>query len=133
VFLHVELVFGVYLCVARRGLGGLLSSGRPGRLEIEEQRWLGDAEGSEDVALAGGELGALPARAGGPRECAEVHALQFVAEVALGVGGLVLGDPDQQQRQPAEEHVRADPVFLAMVHGAQVERGLHVAPGTLDL
>jgi ISXO2-like transposase domain len=32
--------------------------------------------------------------------------------------GLVLGDSDQQQRQPAEEHVRADPVFLAMVDGA---------------
>ena len=29
-------------------------------------------------------------------------------------------------------HVGADAVFLAVVDGAQVERGLHVAPGALD-
>ena len=34
-----------------------------GALEVEEQRWFGDAEGTEDVAVAGGELGALPAGA----------------------------------------------------------------------
>ena len=99
---------------------------------MQEQRWLGDAQGAEDVALAGGELGALLAGAGGAGEGAQVYALQLVAEVAPGVVGLVLGDPDQQQRQPAEEHVRADAVFLAVVDRPQVQRGLHVAPGALD-
>jgi hypothetical protein len=55
------------------------------------------------------------------------------AVLAPGVVGLVLGDPDQQQREPAEQHVRADLVFFAVMDGAQVQRGLHVAPGALDL
>ena len=46
---------------------------------------------------------------------------------------LVLGDPDQQQRQPAQQDVGADAVLLAVVDGAQVEGGLHVAPAALDL
>ncbi len=41
--------------------------------------------------------------------------------------------PDQQQREPAELHVCADPVFLAVVDGTQVERGLHLAPAALDV
>jgi hypothetical protein len=47
--------------------------------------------------------------------------------------GLVLGDADQQQREPAEDDVGADAVFLAVADGAQVQRGLHVAPAALDL
>jgi len=27
------------------------------------------------------------------------------------------GDPDQQQREPADQDVRADPVFQAVEHG----------------
>jgi hypothetical protein len=47
---------------------------------------------------AGGELGALLARAGGAGEGAQVHALELVAQVAPGLLGLVLGDPDQEAR-----------------------------------
>jgi hypothetical protein len=47
--------------------------------------------------------------------------------------GLGLGDPDQQQREPAEDDVRADAVFLAVADGAQVQRRLDVAPAALDL
>ena len=138
-FWCIEHVFDVYLW----GLGRLrpvrLVLGAPlggvwlGSVELEEQRRLVDVQRVEDVALAGGELGALLVGAGGPGERAEVDALQLVAEVAPGLVGLVLGDPDQQQRQPAEEHVRADLFFFAVVDGAQVQRGLHVAPGALDL
>jgi len=100
--------------------GAPLGGGWLGGVEVQEQRRLSDVQGAEDVALAGGELGALLAGAGGSGERAEVHALELVAEVAPGVAGLVLGDPDQQQREPAEDHVRADPVFFAVADGAQV-------------
>jgi hypothetical protein len=71
----------------------------------------------------------LTAGAGGPGEGPEVEALELVAEVAPGVLGVGFGDPDQQQRKPAEQHVRADPVFLAVVHGPQIEGALHVTLG----
>jgi hypothetical protein len=45
----------------------------------------------------------------------------------------VLGDPDQQQRQPAQQHVGADALLLAVVDRAQLEVGLHVAPAALDV
>src|SRR3990170_878458 len=103
-----------------------------GGLELEEARWFGQLEGAQDLLLAGGELGALAAEAGGAGEGAEVEALEFVAEVAPGLVGGVLGDPDEQEGEPAEEDVGADPLFLAVVDGAQLERGLQVAPGALD-
>jgi hypothetical protein len=65
-----------------RGSRVLLSSSRLGCLEVQEQRWLGDAEGAEDVAVAGGELGALVAGAGRSGEGPQVNALEFVAEVS---------------------------------------------------
>jgi len=46
--------------------------------------------------LAGGELGALLAGAGGAGERAEVQALGLVADVAPGVAGFVFDDADQQ-------------------------------------
>ena len=113
------------------GSGGRFGPLRGG--ELQEQRWLLDPEGAEDLLVLGGELGPLPALAGVAGERDEVQALEFVAEVAPGIAGVVLGDADQQQRQPTEQHVRSDPLFLAMVDRAQVERGLHVAPGALDL
>jgi len=39
----------------------------------------------------------------------------------------VFGDPDQQQREPGEQHVRADAVLKAVEDGAQLECGLEVA------
>ena len=76
-----------------RGSGGRLGLVAGG--ELEEQRWLLDAECAEGRLLVGGELGSLVAGAGVAGERAEMHPLQFVAEAAPGVGGLVLGDPDR--------------------------------------
>ena len=39
----------------------------------------------------------------GARERPEVHALELAAEVAAAVGGLVFGDPDQQQRETVND------------------------------
>jgi hypothetical protein len=47
-----------------------------------------------------GVLWLVPVGAG---ERPEVHALELVAEVAPGVCGLVLGDPDQQQRETVND------------------------------
>ena len=47
----------------------------------------------------------------------QVHAVEFVAEVAPGVAGGVVGvvgDADQQQRQPAQLDVGADAVFAVV-------------------
>ena len=82
---------------------------------------------------ADGRLAGLVDEPGAAAEGALVQALELAADVAPGVCGLVLGDPDQQQRQPAQLDVGADAVFLAVMHRAEVERGLHVAPGALDL
>jgi hypothetical protein len=59
--------------------------------------------------LGGGELGALPERAGRAFERADVQFLQVLADAVPGVGGGGLDDPDQEQGQPAEDDVGADP------------------------
>ncbi len=100
------------------GLGG--RDGRGRRVQAGEACGFGQLEGVQDVALAGGELGALLAGAGGAGERAEVQALGLVADVAPGVAGFVLDDADQQQRQPAEQDVRADAVLAAVIDGSQV-------------
>jgi len=48
----------------------------------------------------------------------QVHPVELVAQVAPGVPGGVLDDPDQQQRQPAELDVAADPVLAVVEDGA---------------
>src|SRR4051812_42830914 len=55
-----------------------------------------DAQLGEDVALGGGELGALPEGAGGAFEGADVEFLQVLADAVPGVAGGGLDDPDQQ-------------------------------------
>lgn len=52
---------------------------------------------------------------GGERD--EVHAVEFVAQVAPGVAGFGFGDAEQQQRQPAELDVRFDAALAAVVGG----------------
>ncbi len=87
-----ERMFVVYLwsgAPVGRLCGGGLAGG-----ELEEQRRVLDAERAKDLLLLGCEFGPLSAVAGGSGERAEVHALESVAEVAPGVAGVVLGDPD---------------------------------------
>jgi hypothetical protein len=50
------------------------------------------------------------------------HPVEFVAQVAPGVAGGILDDPDEQQRQPAQLDVGADAVLAVMEHRAQPER-----------
>ena len=68
--------------------------------------------------MAQSELGALVHAAGGAVEVADVHPLEFAAEVAPGVAGARLSDAAEQQREEGEQHVGADAVFLAVVDRA---------------
>jgi len=96
------------------GLCGGLKRGEGGR-RLE-------AEGAQDPQLRGGGLAGLVREAGVAAEGALVQALELAAHVAPRVAGLVLGDPDEQQRQPAELDVGADAVFLAVVERSEVEQ-----------
>ncbi len=89
----LESVFGPRRAVAP-GLRSGLKRGEGGRRV--------DAERAEDPQLRGGGLAGLVREAGGAAEGALVQALELAAQVAPGVAGQVLGDPDQQQRQPAQ-------------------------------
>jgi hypothetical protein len=62
-----------------------------------------------------------------------LDALQLVAEVGPGVAAGGLDGAGQQQRQPAQQHVGADALFLAVVDRAQVDHLLHVPPAAFDL
>src|SRR5690606_27763054 len=92
-----------------------------------------DAQLGEDVALGGGELGALAEGAGGAFEGADVELLVVFTDAVPGVAGGGLDDADQQEREPAEDDVGADPVFEPVIDRAQLEGGLHVPPAAFDL
>src|SRR6266511_1347491 len=81
------------------------------RGELPDAWGLGQLELGEDGALRAGELGAL---AEGPG----LDALQLVANVWPGVAAGGLDGAGQQQRQPAQQHVGADALFLAVVNRA---------------
>src|SRR5260370_15668021 len=98
----------------------------------DDQRGFGQVQGLEDVLVAGGELGAVGEGAVVAGEGAQVDALQLGAQVVRGLAGGGLGDADQQQGQPAQGEVGADPVFEVVVDGPQVDDLLHVAPAALD-
>jgi hypothetical protein len=80
-----------------------------------------------------GELGGLRDGAGGAGEGDEVQPLEFEGDASPRVAGLALGDADQEQREPGEQDVRADPVLVAVEDGPQLDRGLHVAEAALGL
>jgi hypothetical protein len=48
-----------------------------------------------------------------------VHPVEFVAQVAPGVAGGVLGDADEQQGEPAQLDVGADAVLAVVVDRSQ--------------
>ena len=74
-----------------------------------------------------GERGGLLDGAVGPGEGDEVQALQFERDPPPGLAGLAFADADQQQREPADQDVRADAVLEAVKDGSQLERGLEIA------
>ena len=74
-----------------------------------------------------GEPGGVLDVAGGAGEGDEVRALELAARVAPGVAGVAFDDADRQQREPADQDVRADAVFEAVEDGAQGQDQLQVA------
>ncbi len=62
-------------------------------------------------AVGGGALRVVSVGGG---EGDQVHPVEFVADVAPGVAGGVLGHADQQERKPAQLHVGADPVLTVV-------------------
>ena len=55
-----------------------------------------------------GRLGPLGDLAGGSDKAPEMELVHLCAQVPPGLAGRVLGDPDEQQGEPAEQDVRAD-------------------------
>ena len=80
-------------------------------------------EGGQDVALRLGRLGDLPEGPCGPGVGDRVQPLQLGADPLPGPGvpGSGLGDADQQQGQPAQQDVGADPVLAPVIDRPQVE------------
>src|SRR5439155_4424381 len=109
------------------------ASWRSGGGEAGERGRRLDGEPVEDLALGGGEAGGLLDVAGGAGEGDEVQALEFAAQVAPGVAGLALCEADQQQRQPADQDVRADAVLEAVEDRAQAQDALQIAERALGL
>jgi len=110
--------------LSSRGRGVLLHAAiawrsAPREGEVEELRWFMQVKGTEDGLLAGGGCGALGDAAVGGREVDQVQAVEFVAQVSPGVTGDVLGDADEQQRQPAQLDVGADAVLAVVEHRPQ--------------
>jgi hypothetical protein len=70
------------------------------------------------VALGFRDLGALPERAGGAGEGADVDAAELAAQVRPGVTAGVLSDPGKEKREPAQEDVGADALFLPVIDRA---------------
>jgi hypothetical protein len=101
-------------------VSGPVSAGR-GHREVEEPWGLGEFEGGQDGLLADGGGGALGDVAVGGGQGDQVHTVQFVADVAPGVAGGVLDHPDQQQCEPAQLDVGADPVLAVVEHRPQAE------------
>jgi hypothetical protein len=100
--------------------------------EVEVAGRFGQVEGGQDGFLPAGEGGALRDAPVGGGQGDQVHAVEFVAQVAPGVAGAGFGDPDEQQCQPTQLDVGADAVFAVVVDRAQPEAGFAVTPATLD-
>src|SRR5712672_3388886 len=103
-----------------------------GGLERDDLLRRGDGELGEQVPLRLGQLGALPEGAGRAGEGAHVQAVQVAADVVPGVAGGGLDDPDEQQRQPAQDDVGADAFFEPVAGGPQVDDLFHVPPAAFD-
>lgn len=63
--------------------------------ELDDLRWCGQVELGQDVALSGGDFGALAEGAGGPGEHSDVQALQLAAQGGPGLIASGLDDADQ--------------------------------------
>ena len=96
-----------------------LGSGARG-CELVDLAGLVDAEFGEQVAGGLGGVGELPEGAGRAGEGADVDAVDLAADLRPGGPGLVLGDADEQEGEPAEDDVGADALFEPVVDRPQV-------------
>jgi hypothetical protein len=71
----------------------------------------------KDGSLPRGGFGALEELASGAGEVAEVHAVEFVAEVAPGVPGCGLGLADEEPGEPEQHDMGSDAAFEMVVDG----------------
>src|SRR5882757_5343992 len=62
-----------------------------------------------------------------------VQALELAPEVGPGVVAGGLDNADQQQSEPAQQHVGAYPVLQTVVDGPQIDDRLHVPPAPFHL
>src|SRR5687767_3973777 len=108
--------------------GSSVGGGADAGSEVEVFGGFGQVERGQDGLLAVGGRGALRDAAVGGGEGDQVHAGEFVAQVAPGVAGAGFRGPDGQQRQPTQLDMGADTVLTVVVHGAQPEAGFAVAP-----
>jgi hypothetical protein len=74
-----------------------------------------------------GRWGGLLDGAGGAFQRDEVETLQLGRDPPPALVGRALGDPDQEQGEPADDDVGPDAVLEPVEDGAQLERGLQVA------
>ena len=112
-------------------MAGWLAAGRVSRRRLGEKgsdqvsgvvsSWNVDVPGGEQVAGGPGDLGALPEGADRAGEGADADALQFAAHGRPGLPGVVLGDADEQEGEPAQDDVGADALFEPVVDGPQVQ------------
>jgi len=87
----------------------------------------------EDGGLPGSGLGAPQHGATWTHEVAQLHPLQFPAQVAPAVLDHGLHHPGQHRTQATEGDVGPDAILLAVVAWTQVQHLLPVAPGSLHL
>jgi hypothetical protein len=67
------------------------------------------------LAVGGSVYGDLPEQACGAGEGAQVEPVEPAAAGGPGAAGGGLDDPDEQQRQPAEDDVGADAFFEPVI------------------
>lgn len=89
-------------------------------LQVEEAGWLGNAKRLEDLLLVGCCFSPLLDRAMLTGKPPQVHSLQGCPQVSPTPTGLGLSDPDEQQSQPAEQHVGPDPFRQTVIDRLQV-------------
>jgi hypothetical protein len=72
-------------------------------------------------------------RSGRPSESDPVPPAQLSGEGAPGLAAAPLGEPDHQQREPAEQDVGADAGLEPMQHRAQLDGRLHIEEAAFGL
>ena len=93
----------------------------------------GKLKSFQELVLHGGWLGALYEASGFVLEDPAMHAVHLLTDLPPGATAFHLDGADQQQGKPAEHHMSANAIPLAVVHGPQVEVGLERPPRSLDL